>query len=61
MYRQDGKAQKLGVFSLKAEEARVAVDFPDGAYPNLLSGERVVVSGGKLTCAGRPIILSVNL
>lgn len=61
LYRQDEKAKKLGVFSLKAEEARVAVDFPDGAYPNLLSGERVVVSGGKLTCAGRPIILSVNL
>ena len=61
MYRQDDKAQKLGVFSFKAEEAEVLVDFPDGVYPNLLSGERVVVSGGRLFCAGRPIILSAKL
>lgn len=61
LYRQNGKAKKLGVFSLKARDARVSVDFPDGVYPNLLSGERIVVSDGKVNCAGHPIILSTNL
>lgn len=56
--RTDGRKQKLGVFSLKTNSAVVEVEFPDGVYPNLISGERVIVNGGKLKCEGHPIILS---
>ena len=56
--RLNSRAQKLGVFSLKAMPAVVKVDFPDGTYTNLISGERVTVANGKLSCDGTPIILS---
>ena len=60
-YRQDDKAKKLGIFSLQVESAPVKVDFPDGVYPNLVTGERVVVEKGTVQCIGRPIIISANL
>jgi len=56
--RLSPRARKLGVFSLKAAPARVKVDFPDGTYANLISGERVTVDHGALQCDGTPIILS---
>lgn len=56
--RTDGKAQKLGVFSLKAKAAQVEVEFPDGTYVNLVDGDSVAVSGGKLACTGKPVIIS---
>ena len=61
LHRQDDKAKKLGIFSLQVESAPVKVDFPDGVYPNLVTGERVVVEKGTVQCIGRPIIISANL
>ena len=34
----------------------VAVDAPDGTYPNLADGGSVEVKFGRVTCQGRPII-----
>jgi len=31
--------------------------FPDGEYRNLISGERVVISGGKLAFSGDPVVI----
>lgn len=56
--RDDNRAKKLGVFSLKGLSADVKVDFPDGNYTNHMDGETVQVSGGVLRCNGDPIILS---
>jgi len=39
------------------DETAVAVDVPDGTYPNLADGGRVEVKFGRVTCHGQPIIL----
>lgn len=49
----------VGVFSLRAESAAVAVDAPDGAYENLIDGETVIVKNGQVFCAGSPIIFTL--
>ena len=49
----------VGVFSLRAESASVAVDAPDGAYENLIDGETVIVKNGQVFCAGSPIIFTL--
>lgn len=50
----------IGVFSLRSLSAEVSVDLPDGTYPELISGASVEVRGGKLQCAGRPMILEAR-
>ena len=55
--RGGDKGRFLGVFSLRALAADVAVDAPDGCYVNLIDDENVEIRGGKLFCDGRPIIL----
>jgi len=47
----------VGVFSLKAKSASVAVPLPDGEYLNHISGSAVTVKGGKLRCDGTPLLL----
>ena len=56
--RDDGKTKKLGVFSLKGKSAEVEVPVKDGDYVNYITGETVTVQGGKLRCAGEPVIIS---
>ena len=56
--RDDGKIKKLGVFSLKGKSAEVEVPVKDGRYVNYITGETVTVQGGKLRCAGEPVIIS---
>ena len=56
--RDDNHTVKLGIFSLKGKSAAVAVPFPDGAYVDHLTGETVAVSGGRVLCDGRPMVLS---
>jgi glycosidase len=56
--RDDTHTQKLGVFSLKGKAADVAVSIPDGTYTNHLDGTTVQVAGGRLYCAGDPILLT---
>jgi glycosidase len=55
MTRDDGKTRKAGVFSLRGLPGEAEVSLPDGRYPELLSGEDVEVSGGKLHTDGRPL------
>ena len=52
------KKKKLGVFSLKGKSAEVEVPVKDGNYVNYITGETVTVQGGKLRCAGEPVIIS---
>ena len=56
MLRQKGTEKKLGVFSLKSQNAAVEVPAPDGSYENLADGTAVEIIDGKLQCAGRPVI-----
>ena len=58
MKRLNGSAEKIGIFSLKSKSAEVDVDVPDGSYRNLIDGMPVSVTGGKVRCAGTPIIFS---
>ncbi len=57
MEREYKGVRKIGVFSLRAEEADVAVDLPDGVYENVIDGSSVSVTNGMLRCEGKPIIL----
>lgn len=47
----------VGVFSLKAASAPVAVELPDGRYEDLIRGGTVTVQSGSLFCTGAPVIL----
>ena len=51
-----GQDRLTGVFSLKGNRGLVAVDAPDGTYPNLADGGSVEVKFGQVTCQGQPII-----
>lgn len=57
--RDDTRTLKLGIFSLRGESAEVAADIPDGEYREHISGGTVKVSGGKLLCTGRPILITL--
>ena len=46
-----------GIFSLKGNSGLVAVDVPDGTYPNLAGGGSVEVKFGLVSCHGQPVIL----
>ena len=58
--RGSGDKRFIGMFSLRSASAEVSVDLPDGTYPELISGAAVEVKGGKLQCAGRPMILEAR-
>ena len=47
----------LGVFPLRGESGLVRVEFEDGVYENLISGEAVEVFRGMLSSNGLPVIL----
>ena len=51
-----GDRQLIGIFSLKGARAPVAVDAPDGRYPNLAGAGEVEVKFGKVRCQGAPIV-----
>lgn len=56
--RNDRKMCKLGIFSLKAKSADVAVDWKDGEYTNHLDGSKVTIVNGILHCDGNPIVIT---
>ena len=56
MQRSSDRGHFVGVFSLKANAAEIAVPAPDGVYENLLDGSAVEVKNGKLYCAGAPLV-----
>jgi hypothetical protein len=47
----------VGVFSLAARPAAVAVPLPDGEYLDHIGGGAVRVENGKLLCEGAPLLL----
>ncbi|MBQ6387168.1 MAG: alpha-amylase [Ruminococcus sp.] len=49
--------EMIGIFPFKGAGAPLHVDFPDGVYENLISGEAVEVCRGMISCNGKPIIL----
>ena len=60
LLRQNEARKKIGVFSLRSQHAPVKVPAPDGRYENLISGESVTVSDGRLVCEGRPVIFTLS-
>ena len=61
MARQSGARRKIGVFSLRGESGPVQVEAPDGIYENRIDGSPVTVADGRIACAGKPIIFTVDL
>ena len=59
MERFGPDSHTVGIFSLRAKSASVAVDAPDGEYENLIDGGRVVVKNGQVFCGGSPIIFTL--
>ena len=59
MTRQNKRARKLGIFSLRSRAVGVELDVPDGSYVNLIDNTRVTVLQGSLRCDGKPIIFTV--
>ena len=57
--RADGHTEKIGVFSLSGKSASAQVDVHDGTYTNLIDGQPLTVTGGRLTCSGEPAIFVV--
>ena len=57
--RADGHTTKIGVFSLSGKSASVNVNVSDGTYTNLIDGQPLTVTGGRLTCSGEPAIFVV--
>lgn len=49
-----------GVFSMQCKSAEVEVNAPDGEYIEQISGEKITVSGGKVTCSGKPMIFKIK-
>lgn len=55
-----GVRKAVGVFSMRAKEASVAVPLPDGAYTDLLSGTDCTVENGTAHFFGKPMIFLVG-
>jgi hypothetical protein len=55
--RDDARARKLGVFSLRSEPGAAETSLPDGIYENLLDSATVTVRDGKLHTDGKPVVL----
>ncbi len=53
----DGDKKLVGIFNLKGKKAEVPVELKDGSYINLLTGENVTVTNGKVCSGGQPIII----
>ena len=49
----------IGVFSLRGESGAVAVDAPDGEYPEWVRGGKVLVKKGQVFCSGEPVIFTL--
>ena len=59
MERFGPERRAVGVFSLRGKSASVRVDCPDGEYGELVSGGRVLVKNGQISCVGEPIIFTL--
>lgn len=57
---QDGEQVRDGNLSLRGFQGELPAYMADGAYENLLTGEPVNVTGGRLVHDGNPIILKLD-
>ncbi|MBR7074311.1 MAG: alpha-amylase [Oscillospiraceae bacterium] len=57
MERENSERHCVGVFSLKAKCAKVAVPLPDGEYLDHIGSNMVAVKGGSVYCGGTPLLL----
>lgn len=57
-HEKDGR-KALGVFPIAPDNGvgYVEVDFPDGVYTNLITGDQAEVFRGGVSCTGQSIIL----
>ena len=51
------RGEAIGIFAVRGDVGCVEVDFPDGVYADLISGDDVEVFHGCVQCFGEPIIL----
>ena len=54
---ESGMGEALGVFAVRGDVGCVEVDFPDGVYTDLISGDKYEVFHGCVQCFGEPVIL----
>ena len=54
---ESGLGEALGVFAVRGDVGCVEVDFPDGVYTDLISGDKYEVFHGCVQCFGEPVIL----
>ena len=47
----------VGLFSVRGNACQVVAGLPDGRYENLLTGDSVEISGGKLHMDGTPVVV----
>lgn len=59
-YLSNKNVKIIGVFSMQCNSSEVSVNAPDGEYIEEISGEKIMVSGGKVKCSGRPIIFKIK-
>ncbi|MGT2829685.1 alpha-amylase family glycosyl hydrolase [Streptococcus hillyeri] len=51
----------VAIISLKGKETEVSVEVPDGAYEDLLNGQKVTIINGKITVSDKAIIFLVSI
>ena len=56
----DANCEIIGLFSLQGKAAQMKADAPDGVYADLISGEDVIVKGGRVQTDGRPMIFRIR-
>ncbi len=56
----ESKQSKLiGIFNVAKEQGDICLSIPDGEYTNLIDKNKLLVKGGKLELANKPIIIEV--
>ena len=59
-HRENRRAYKLGIFSLKGESTLLKVNLPDGTYRNEINGQPVMVVNHVIALTGEPVIIRVE-
>lgn len=58
IFKQRSKNNEyLGVFNVNLLDKEINVDFEDGTYVNLIDGENIIVSGGKIKLTNKPLLI----
>ena len=57
-HEKDGQ-KLLGLFSVRGNPCQVETGLPDGRYENLLTGETMEITGGRINLDGAPVVMKV--